>query len=330
MFYLVPTSQHIIPVSPRTPGYDTQRLAVDKHVFDSLKPTRCRFAFLWSHSNGFHKESLHVQMKAHLDKLRQDSSYDDVEIHYVSWDARNHGESARLNENTFSNRYTWMDNAMDTLQVIEEMGLNTDYQSFIGIGHSFGATSMILAEFLYPKSFDGLCVIEPVMTIGVVDADAWNQAPVLGSLKRRDTWSSREEALETLKKRKFWKLFHPDVLNSYVQYGMYDTKEGTIKLKCPREQEYHVFQCSYYDCATAYASLRALSIPVHFLYALQSNFVLPEDARSVTGQSTMVTLKFVKGTHMAPNEDPEDIAIEAKAFTDKVHGYRSRIIKANL
>ncbi|KAL0079418.1 hypothetical protein F4703DRAFT_1741525 [Phycomyces blakesleeanus] len=290
MFYLVPTSQHIIPVSPRTPGYDTQRLAVDKHVFDSLKPTRCRFAFLWSHSNGFHKESLHVQMKAHLDKLRQDSSYDDVEIHYVSWDARNHGESARLNENTFSNRYTWMDNAMDTLQVIEEMGLNTDYQSFIGIGHSFGATSMQV-----PTSFDGLCVIEPVMTIGVVDADAWNQAPVL--------------ALETLKKRKFWKLFHPDVLNSYVQYGMYDTKEGTIKLKCPREQEYAILLLVIAIVLSGVVARSSPLIRIGTYYTLFScsYSVLPEDARSVTGQSTMVTLKFVKGTHMAPNEDPEDI-----------------------
>ncbi|KAI9009368.1 Alpha/Beta hydrolase protein [Phycomyces nitens] len=330
MLYLVPTSQHVIPASPRCPGYDTLRLAVDKHVFASPKPAQRKFAFLWSHSNGFHKESLHLLMQTHLEKLRADPRYDNVEIHYVSWDSRNHGDSARLNEDSSFERYTWMVNAMDTLQVIEEMGLGSnDYQSFIGIGHSFGATSMILAEFLYPKTFDGLCVIEPVMATSVYDSEAWNQAPVLGSRNRRDTWKSRKDALESLAKGRFWKKFHPDVLESYVQYGMYETKEGTIMLKCPREQEYRVFECSYFDCATAYASIRALSIPVLFLYALDSTFIMRDDAESVTGQSSMVTLEFVKGTHMAPNEEPEDIAINAKAFTDKAQGYR-RITKANL
>jgi hypothetical protein len=31
---------------------------------------------------------------------------------------------------------------MDTKQVIEEFGLDTAYDQFIGVGHSFGATSM--------------------------------------------------------------------------------------------------------------------------------------------------------------------------------------------
>lgn len=36
----------------------------------------------------------------------------------------------------------WVDNAMDTKQVIEEMGLDQGYDQLIGVGHSFGATSM--------------------------------------------------------------------------------------------------------------------------------------------------------------------------------------------
>lgn len=36
----------------------------------------------------------------------------------------------------------WSDNAMDTKQVIDEFQLNTEYDQFIGVGHSFGASSM--------------------------------------------------------------------------------------------------------------------------------------------------------------------------------------------
>lgn len=31
---------------------------------------------------------------------------------------------------------------MDTKQVIDEMGLEEGYDQFVGVGHSFGATSM--------------------------------------------------------------------------------------------------------------------------------------------------------------------------------------------
>lgn len=98
---LVPAEYHFIPVSAVTEGHDVQRLAIEKHIFPALKPARQRIAFLWSHSNGFHKESLHPVMRRFLSNLRSKSGLDDVDVHFIAWDARNHGDSARLNEGTF-------------------------------------------------------------------------------------------------------------------------------------------------------------------------------------------------------------------------------------
>lgn len=72
------------------------------------------------------------------------------------------------------------------------MRLKEDYDTFIGVGHSFGATSMINLEFLYPKTFDGLCMLEPVIKDEVLDVAIRNEfPPIKFTDKRRDTWDSR-------------------------------------------------------------------------------------------------------------------------------------------
>ena len=37
---------------------------------------------------------------------------------------------------------SWFDHAMDTVQVIEELELKENYNKIIGVGHSFGGSSM--------------------------------------------------------------------------------------------------------------------------------------------------------------------------------------------
>lgn len=98
--YLKPTSTHIIPVHPSTDGWEKQKLVVDRHEFP-VKSANRKIAFLFSHSNGFHKESFHPLMKRFIDQIRSKSEYDQTDITFVAWDARNHGDSARLNDGTF-------------------------------------------------------------------------------------------------------------------------------------------------------------------------------------------------------------------------------------
>jgi hypothetical protein len=96
--YLEPTSTHIIPVHPSTDGWENQKLVVDKHEYPAKSNSNRKVAYLFSHSNGFHKESFHPLMKRFVDQLRSLKEYDQTDITLVSWDARNHGDSARLNE----------------------------------------------------------------------------------------------------------------------------------------------------------------------------------------------------------------------------------------
>ncbi|KAI8359966.1 Alpha/Beta hydrolase protein [Blakeslea trispora] len=294
--YLIPSSTHIIPVHPSTDGYNTQKLAVDKHEFKGNQSNK-KIVFLFSHSNGFHKEAFHPLMKRFIDYLRSLEEYNQVDITFVSWDARNHGDSARLNDGTFSDSYRWCDNAMDTKQVIDQMRLKIDYDQFVVVGHSFGATSAILCEFFFPGTFDGLCIIEPVLSDK--------------KRKRRQLtfFLNSDECRESLLTKKFFQQLHPEVLELYVTYGMYDTENGTIKLKCPREQEYLVFKNSLYEINTALRSLKTITMPIHFVYALSSNFLGSDQShRIVELNKNKITLSFVEGSHMVPNELPEVIS----------------------
>lgn len=74
----------------------------------------------------------------------------------------------------------------------------------------------ILCEYYYPGTFDGLCVIEPVLSSVMYDGEIKEQFPVLASRKRRDEWPSFEECHKSLASRGFFKLLHPEVLELYV------------------------------------------------------------------------------------------------------------------
>ncbi|KAI8876063.1 alpha/beta-hydrolase [Backusella circina FSU 941] len=319
MAYLQPTETRIIGCHRATFGYDTMKLVTDLHVFPSVQKADKKIAFLFSHSNGFHKESCHPLMRRLKDHLRSLREYDSTDIHMVAWDARNHGDSARINEGKFSKTYRWFDNAMDTISVIDEYNLKS-YDQFFGVGHSFGATSMIIAEFFFPNTFTGLYVTEPVMQDNYIDRELRDMSPLLLSRKRRDEWPNREACYKALAPRPFWKELHPEVLENFVQYALYDTDKGTVKLKCPPEQEYHVFNNSTYSTTTAHRSLRQITIPIHFVYALASSFIAPEDAATVTNLNPkQITLDFVEGTHMVPNETPDILVPHIMKLINRVN-----------
>ncbi|KAI8888047.1 alpha/beta-hydrolase [Backusella circina FSU 941] len=323
--YLQPTATRIIPCHRATVGYDSMKIATDLHVFPSVEKADKKIAFLFSHSNGFHKESLHPLMRRLKDHLRSLREYDSTDIHIVAWDARNHGDSARENEGKFTETYRWFDNAMDTMAVIDEYQLS-NYDQFYGVGHSFGATSMLLSEFMFPKTFTGLCLTEPVTESYYTDRAIRDKFHYLKSRNRRDEWPDRETCYKSLVSRPFWKRFHTEAMENYVQYGLYDTDKGTVKLKCPPEQEYHVFNCNSYSTAVAHRSLKQITIPVHTIYALESDFVSPENAKAVTDLNReKITIDFVEGTHMVPNEDPDALVPQIMKLVDRVNSKENRM-----
>ena len=49
----------------------------------------------------------------------------------------------------------------------------------------------LVCEFFFPKTFDGLCLIEPVIGSNIDDVEIRAQYPTMSSKNRRDTWANR-------------------------------------------------------------------------------------------------------------------------------------------
>ncbi|KAI9311191.1 Alpha/Beta hydrolase protein [Dichotomocladium elegans] len=309
---LKPTETFVIPVHPSTEGTQVQRLAVEKHVFAApQQPAEDSIAYVWSHANGFHKEMLHPLMRRCLTKLRALHVYQKTDITFVAFDARNQGDSALSNiKNVFIADYGWVHHALDTIQVIETLELKKNHNKVIGVGHSFGGCAMMLAEFLFPRTFDGLCMLEAVAAKVIMQHELYANFPTIK---------------ETLNHRPFWRDFHPEVFQNYVDYGLYDTPDGHVKLKCSKEHEHHVYLASHLSSPIAYNGLKTLSIPLHMVHADLSYFMDPSTAPEIKALSPWITSTVVSGTHMVPGENPDIIVPEVVYLTQRVMAEHAKL-----
>ncbi|KAG1875997.1 hypothetical protein C8R48DRAFT_768841 [Suillus tomentosus] len=62
---------------------------------------------------------------------------------------------------------------------------------------------------------------------------AWEHTQYLvgASLIRRDQWSSQEDALRSFKSSPMFSAWHPDILQLYVHFGLYEDDSGGVRLK---------------------------------------------------------------------------------------------------
>jgi pimeloyl-ACP methyl ester carboxylesterase len=90
----------------------------------------------------------------------------------------------------------------------------------IGVGHSMGGCQLANLALLHPRLFESLILIDPVIQ-GKVSLIG-NVSPAFASAKRRERWPSREEAIKSFKKSKFYQSWDSRVLDRWVQYGLRD------------------------------------------------------------------------------------------------------------
>jgi pimeloyl-ACP methyl ester carboxylesterase len=113
----------------------------------------------------------------------------------------------------------WLDHSRDLLNMVN-LFRDQMPRPIIGVGHSMGGCQLANLALLHPRLFETLILIDPVIQ-GKVSL-LGNVSPAAASAKRRDRWPSREEALESFKKSKFYQTWDSRVLDRWVQYGLRD------------------------------------------------------------------------------------------------------------
>ncbi|GKQ50093.1 alpha/beta fold hydrolase [Bradyrhizobium sp. Ce-3] len=148
-------------------------------------------------------------------------------------DRRGHG----LSHKPAADRYHFQDFAEDARMVVERLDLRNIY----GIGHSAGATDLMLATRLMPDRVARLFVTEPTAMDPRAPRDAglseMSRASVQGALRRRAEFDSAEILFQRLRNAPAFAPWTAPSLSAYVRHGFAELDDGRVRLRCTPEIE---------------------------------------------------------------------------------------------
>jgi len=195
---------------------------------------------LFAHATGFCKE----MWDPIIEDLRKKYN---ISLPITSLDLRGHGNSV-LEGPPFN--LNWKDFGDDVLAVAKFLRSKHPSKKLIGVGHSKGAASLLMAEAYHPGNFHGLVLVEPIVY-------PWYQQIRVDSLQhrvpmakqaenRKSTFASIQEAKDYFKGKKMTKTWEPKFVDTYVhgilkQIDDKDASKG-FRLKCHPFFEAEIYQ----------------------------------------------------------------------------------------
>lgn len=148
-------------------------------------------------------------------------------------DRRGHG----LSHKPPADRYHFLDFADDLCTAIEQLEL----RDIFGIGHSAGATDLLLAAKLMPDRFASLFVMEPTVmdphAPRSADLSEMSKASVQGTLRRRAEFDSADALFQRLRAASAFLPWTAPSLWAYVHHGFARLDDGRMRLHCTPEIE---------------------------------------------------------------------------------------------
>lgn len=163
-------------------------------------------------------------------------------FHVFGLDHRGHGTSTVPDDWEVD----WSRFGVDTMRVAEQIAPDG---GLVGVGHSMGGSSLLMAAHDRPGLFRQLTLFEPIAHRPAVnhlaDLDMRELPIVQGALRRRRRFSSRAEARANYAEKPPMSLMRDDVLFQYVEHGFRDVvdEDGApaIELCCAPELEGGIF-----------------------------------------------------------------------------------------
>lgn len=112
------------------------------------------------------------------------------------------------------------------------------------VGHSMGATVLVMANALFNINARAMILIEPIF----LPDDFYKpeitveQHPLASkAIKRLNHWANREEALSYVRSRSLFKNWDQEMMALYVQHGMMTGDGGGLQLTCSPQREAALF-----------------------------------------------------------------------------------------
>ncbi|KAJ2030689.1 hypothetical protein IWW57_001061 [Coemansia sp. S610] len=259
---------------------------------------RTRLTLLLAHANGFHKELWEPTLERVFAYKGKSWFIDQA----IALDSYNHGDSAIANRSFIDNEEfsPWTENASDILAVLAQLG---SPRNIIGVGHSWGASSLLLAEIMAPSSFANLIITDPVLHPG--NSQSARDLAKL-TLRRRYQWNNIDEARQYFTNHPFFRIWDQRIIGLHLRHGLEQVDDGSFVLKCRPTNESAVYSGSRDDSPHAMQSLFRVQCPVAFLTGDTSEQAPPQHIAKIT--KDMVDCRHVVMNdvgHLLLHQDPD-------------------------
>jgi pimeloyl-ACP methyl ester carboxylesterase len=237
-------------------------------------------------------------------------------------DRRGHGDSHK----PATNCYHFQDYAQDVCSVVEELGLHDIY----GIGHSAGATDLLLAAKLLPGRFARLFVMEPTVMDpraardGVTGLSEWATSTVQGVLRRQAEFDSFDAVFTRYRAAPAFADWSETSLWAYVRHGFAPLENGRVRLRCTPEIESAILRPIFEVMEQVYAGdargnpfgwLTEINCPVRVATAEKSWPIYKEMASRAVSLIPNVSAWSFEGTgHCVAQEAPSMLLQALREF----------------
>ena len=255
---------------------------------------------LLHHANGFCKGVLGpfaMELRRHF--------------HVFGMDARGHGDSSPPPPGLFR----WEEFAKDIIGVADHLVSEHGGPIALGLGHSFGGTSMLGAASCRPDLFERLVLVDPVTPFPGAGGPPRSGPPndlVEKAQRRRADWPTREEARAWWLERPLFDAWLADAVDLYALDGLRDRDDGSVELKCSPLVEAAVFQTGWTVDVAALAA--GMTTPTLWLWASGGNFPR-ETYERLAASMTKARVETMDAGHLVLMEAPDVVLHHTLAFT---------------
>ena len=198
----------------------------------------------------------------------------------------------------------------DFVQEVIEHSSDTKGEA-IAIGHSFGATLSLLAEARQPGLFKTIILLDPpifsrtkriIISILRKLRLEYLVNPAKKSMKRRDSFKSREEALEYFSNKGLFKEIPRSTIELYVNHGLEEIG-GEYRLTIPRERETDIFLNFPTKLPNEISRIQG-----NLIYANKVRLLDDADLKWWNKAMPKISSSPFHGSHMFPFEKPKELA----------------------
>jgi pimeloyl-ACP methyl ester carboxylesterase len=215
----------------------------------------------------------------------------------------------------------WFPLADDLIQF-----LDTDHTSpIIGVGHSVGGTTTLMASLKRPDLFQALVLIDPVF-MPPWFARGWHLIHGLGlgrrfhplvssAQRRRRSFESAETMFASYRRKSVFRHIDDSALKICIEAMTEPQHDGRVTLIYTSEWEVQIYMTGILHDLAIWKRLATLKMPVLILGAEHSNTFWPQTARRIQRYLNQAEIRIIPdSTHLLPLEKPGEVAQQIIGF----------------